>query len=495
MTRRRQIGGMQEVFIQLSAASIKDTELAVKAVKKAGGRVLYAVPPRVVVASLPEIAVKELAGSHGIVLATPDPIARRARGEAADPIGRAQRAWNEHLSLDRRLRAMDSAETSRAWDDAGRKPPHPPEDVMRLLRERERELTPAARAGAPLLDIPVLIGRIGVGVIFVDSTEPAFQITDEEETKVISEVTEGLTMLSGFEPRAGIEWFFDFKRPQLSLPLADFPGDNPNGWEDTWRNAAMEAIGHTASLRGMNDYIDSIKNQFNAEWAYAIFVTKYPKTWFAYHWGNHLVLDFQMDVWGMDNFNLVVAHETAHIFGCPDEYASSNCDGAGLFGRYQVPNGNCENGAPHSVACLMKANTPSVCDYTRGHLGWNDLAVLRKGSVNLKRMRTFDFETGVLEPEGGADVWWEHVDAVTRLLVPQNGAMLANLGTVDFDVVSHQTLLSLSYAAAPINGSDNASNALTPGTVIAIRTGSGRLAKMRINTYGLNLRVDYVTYQ
>lgn len=202
-----------------------------------------------------------------------------------------------------------------------------------------------------------------------------------------------------------------------------------------------------------------------------------------------------MDVWGMDNFNLVVAHETGHLFGCPDEYASGNCDCAALFGRYQVPNGNCENCESPGVACLMKANTPSVCDYTRGHLGWNDLAVLRKGSVNLKAMRTFDFETGVLGPEDGADVWWERVDAVTRLLVPQNGAMLASLGQADFDVVSYHRLSSLSYTATPINGSDNSSNGLTPGTVVAIRTNSGRFAKLKIKTYGATLSLDYVTYQ
>ena len=143
----------------------------------------------------------------------------------------------------------------------------------------------------------------------------------------------------------------------------------------------------------------------------------------------------------------------------------------------------------------MKSNAPSICDYTRGHLGWTELATLRKGSVNLKKMRTFDFETGVIGSDNGADVLWEHVDAVTRLLVPQNGAMLTRLGEVDFDVVSYQSLNSLSYTATPINGSDDTSNKLTPGSVIAIRTNSGRFAKMKIKTYGITLGIDYVTYQ
>jgi hypothetical protein len=73
--------------------------------------------------------------------------------------------------------------------------------------------------------------------------------------------------------------------------------------------------------------------------------------------------------------------------------------------------------------------------------------------------------------------------------------MLAKLGQTNFEVVSFQRLSSLSFTAVPINGSDDASNELTPGTVVAIRTSSGRFAKMLIKTYGSTLGVDYVTYQ
>ena len=52
----------------------------------------------------------------------------------------------------------------------------------------------------------------------------------------------------------------------------------------------------------------------------------------------------------------VVAHETGHIFGCPDEYASSNCTCGGAWGRWGEANSNCENCAGASgVACLMRA--------------------------------------------------------------------------------------------------------------------------------------------
>jgi len=207
------------------------------------------------------------------------------------------------------------------------------------------------------------------------------------------------------------------------------------------------------------------------------------------------VMDFAVDGWGIDNFNLVVAHETGHIFGCPDEYSASNCDCTTRFGRYQVVNGNCERCAPNPVACLMSHNSQAVCDYTRGHLGWNELQVQSEGSTLLKGTWTFDLDSGAQGAPSGSDIWWEQVDTVKRFLVPQGGAMLANMGKVDFDAVSLQTLKNLSYTAMPIDGSNNANNKLKAGTVVAIRTGTARYSKLRVNSYGYNLGISWVTYR
>jgi hypothetical protein len=301
-------------------------------------------------------------------------------------------------------------------------------------------------------------------------------------------------MLSGFEPRASIQWFYDIKRPKISLTANQFPGNNNGIWEDLWRNAAMGAMGFSATIGGMQAYINQIKTANNAHWAYALFVTKYPKVWFAYYWGNHIVMDFGVDGWGIDNFSRVVAHETGHVFGCPDEYGSSGCNCTQLGGRYQVPNGNCETCAVNFVPCLMCANTPAVCDYTRGHLGWNEVAVQSRGTTTLRGTWTFDFDTGIQGPPSGADIWWEQVNNVTRYLVPQSGATLAHMGKPNFDAVSLPTLKTQPYTATQINGSNNAQNRLTAGTVIAIRTATGRYAKMRVDSYGYNLGITWATY-
>ena len=171
----------------------------------------------------------------------------------------------------------------------------------------------------------MLVGRIAVGIVYVDSTAAQYAIANNEKLKVTSETIEGLNMLSSFEPRAGIQWFYDFQRPKISLGASQSPrgpGEHLGG-QVAKRRAGRDGL--RPSVAGMNKYIADLKARFGAR-AYALFVTKYPKDWFAYYWGNHVVMDFQVDGWGIDNFNLVVAHETGHVFGCPDEYTGAGCN-------------------------------------------------------------------------------------------------------------------------------------------------------------------------
>jgi hypothetical protein len=92
---------------------------------------------------------------------------------------------------------------------------------------------------------------------------------------------------------------------------------------------------------------------------------------------------------------------------------------------------------------------------------------------------TFDFDTGV-EGASGSDVWWNQLSSTNRQLQPYtSGAMLFNMGAANYDAVTKAQLQGLAYSTTPINGSDSG-NQMPPGTVIAIKTNTGRYAKMKV---------------
>jgi hypothetical protein len=117
------------------------------------------------------------------------------------------------------------------------------------------------------------------------------------------------------------------------------------------------------------------------------------------------------------------------------------------------------------------------------------------GSTGLRGTFSFDADgCRMAASSATGDLFWEQFDSVRRALVPENGAAVVRLGAVDFTTIGPDQLATASYGTSPIDGSNNAQNQLTPGTVIAVRTRGGHHAKIRIDTYGYDLFVTVVTY-
>lgn len=83
-------------------------------------------------------------------------------------------------------------------------------------------------------------------------------------------------------------------------------------------------------------------------------------------------MDPASDGWGPTNIDRVFAHETGHVFGAPDEYASSNCTCGGAYGPWGEPNSNCEN-CPGGAGwkCVMDNNDWAFCPWTPLQIGWS----------------------------------------------------------------------------------------------------------------------------
>ncbi len=112
-------------------------------------------------------------------------------------------------------------------------------------------------------------------------------------------------------------------------------------------------------------------------------------------------------------------------------------------------------------------------------------------SISLGASHTFDVDTHTISSSpSSSDLWYEDVDGTERYLVPENGALIANLGIVDFDSIVDVSTYILS--SNPVNASLN-NNSIPVGTVLIVKTNLGNYAKMKIEAYydPLNFTLAY----
>ena len=228
-----------------------------------------------------------------------------------------------------------------------------------------------ARAMAEAPTSQRLTGSVAVGIIIVEGPNANLKFSAAERTKVVAEVQNGLGWLATQSPE-GVVFKYDIKI--VTLNVQPGPGNLTfDQMETLWRDPAMQQLGFATGMAGVSAYVEKIRTDLGTTWTYCAFFTKYPLGHFAYAsiGGPRLVMHYDNDGWGPDNIDRVFAHETGHIFGAPDEYASSGCNCGGSWGIYAKANANCANCAPSGgVDCLMKGNTWNMCVHTPYHLGF-----------------------------------------------------------------------------------------------------------------------------
>ncbi|WP_447601174.1 hypothetical protein [Nitrospira sp. Nam80] len=353
-------------------------------------------------------------GDRVLIGPTPPPAASRARtmNPAVDEIPAS--LLNE-LSMTERMGL--EALRQRVRPDYIRSKQHRPKEGQTWNMDRcahgpqsgASEALRGARAAAPTSSY--LEGSVAVGLVMVEGPTPALQFSAQERTKVTAEVQNGLSWLASMNPSAGISFTYDIR----VVTLQTQPDPTAPDLEARWRDPAMAALGYEASRNGVLQYAEAIRQQFATQWTYCAFFTKYPLSWFAYAFigGPYLVMDYNNDGWGPDNIDRVFAHESGHIFGCPDEYASSGCNCGGSWGRFGRPNTNCENCAPNGgVDCLMRANTWALCDPTRAHFGWADVVADMRNPVLIQSRfgKKGNFELTVPVSSTGVSFTWRNND-------------------------------------------------------------------------------------
>ncbi|HEX8159497.1 MAG TPA: hypothetical protein VF526_19095 [Solirubrobacteraceae bacterium] len=274
-----------------------------------------------------------------------------------------------------------------------------------------------AGAGAPASS-EYLMGSVALGVVIVNGPTPATQFTAAEQTKIVAEVQAGAAWLAAFNWWAGVSFNYDIRPVNIATQPNATASDN----ESRFRDPAVGALGFQANWNGVFDYINWLRTNRHTQWTYCVFFVKgYPVDHFAYAsiGGPRIVMEYANDGWGPDNIDRVFAHESGHIFGCPDEYSSSGCTCGGSWGRFGEPNTNCENCAGAAgTGCLMRANEWLMCGATKRHLGWGltSMRTVQPSVCNVVSRSTDHLDVFVCD-SGGNTVsaawepamvdWWE----------------------------------------------------------------------------------------
>lgn len=329
-----------------------------------GAQVMHVYGPRVMIGRVPQEAAVSMRAA-----APAARITEEAVEQVPEDLSEAERlgmeAWNTRQSEEYARAKEQRPRAEMPWDHF-----EPPD--MEETQHGEARSGESAERLAPAPDMSAfLIGSVAVGLVIVEGPTPNLQFSQEDRTKVVAEVQEGLTWLAQQEPRANVSWTYDIRTVRVAVPpnpaLVDF-----EPLEKLWRNPAMQQLGFAGSFQGVLDYVAALRRNLATDWGFVAFFTKYPLRHFAYASKPRLVMHFENDGWGPDNIDRVFTHEAGHLFGCPDEYTASNCDCQRRFGVLQERNGNCKTCADPFVPCLMEANTWAMCDFTRTHLGWRD---------------------------------------------------------------------------------------------------------------------------
>jgi hypothetical protein len=367
MAKRDEIA--QQGLIILDAKGVADIRGTADRLGGAGGRILHRYGARVLIGEVPPAATRGVAGQRGVRSVHTGAVREKPRGlTEAESLGLA--AWNLRVSRRYATAKAKRPREGEPWDLVGATPLIPPDGPEMTHVDDEG---PALGFG-PALDetSAYLIGSVAVGVIMVEGPTSDLQFTEEERTKVVAEVQEGLTWLGTRDARAGVSFVYDI-RPPVRLDRA--PNPALTGYEPLeahWRDPAMAKIGFAPNFSGVREYVKAIRANNGTKWAYVAYFTKYPTQHFAYASKPRLVMQYANDGWGPDNIDRVFTHETGHIFGCPDEYAASGCSTTTKAGYLREINGNCQNGATAFTPCLMAGNTWEMCSYTPTHFGWRD---------------------------------------------------------------------------------------------------------------------------
>ena len=285
----------------------------------------------------------------------------------------------------------------------GRIPHDPPNDARIAPDRASRQGVPRAQA-APASFAPgffdtstFLIGSVTVGIITPESdgaidTNLENWSTTRQNTVVAHIVQAMQWWKDNANAPANLSFVYDIHQ---SVPTSYEPIKRSSADEDLWISEVMNNLGYAGTpstyFTQVRQYLNDKRTSMGTNWAFAIFVVDslndgngmFASGDFAYTYvnGPFTVMTYDNDSWGIDGMPIVSAHETGHIWGALDEYASSGCTDTETSGYLNIANTNCENGTPATEDSIMRNATDQqdvafpnhlVSTPARQMIGWRD---------------------------------------------------------------------------------------------------------------------------
>jgi hypothetical protein len=267
-----------------------------------------------------------------------------------------------------------------------------------------------------------MAGSVAYSVVFVESsggTGNCSQPDTETENwdsgrqaTVLSEISAGLAFWTARDNRASpLSFVLDNRgtQPTSCEPITRTANGSTSD-EPKWVADVLTAMGFPATTDDYETvaraFANSRRTALGTDWAYTIFVVDslvdadglFSNGAFAYAYlnGPFMVMTYDNDGWGIGLMNLVTAHETGHIFGALDEYASSGCSTSDTWGYLNVADASCNNGGITTDKSIMGEGSEEqdasvdVSTSARGAIGWRNpgespvvVDVVRTATVSL----------------------------------------------------------------------------------------------------------------
>lgn len=231
-----------------------------------------------------------------------------------------------------------------------------------------------------------MMGNVVVSVIFVESDggmDPNIENwTDDRKTQVMTKIMSGLDWWTQQNPRAKLTFTYVTQTKTTKYE----PITRPYYDEALWIPEIMTKLGYSGSrFASTRSYDNDLRNNYGGDWAYTIFVVdslidsngKFADGYFAYSYlgGPYTVMTYDNNGYGIANMDVVIAHETGHIFNALDEYAGASSPNTYSNGYFPTINGNHEySGLANDNTSIMRGGLRWGLDsWAKLMVGWRDL--------------------------------------------------------------------------------------------------------------------------